>query len=166
MTNQEIVKAVLSKDSSALNGLKEKFKEKVSEAMKKLKSEPELGSGKKGTYYLNSVGYDSNGNWSYMVSKGANKPKKIQHQGEWREKLTSDMSDKEIEGSKTSKEIIDYYEQFLREKFNETKKSKEASSVLQLMDKDYTYQEALNKVLKDNPKINKTNLEKELDIYI
>lgn len=44
-------------------------------------------------------------------------------------------------------------------------KSKEAKKVLKLMDKDYSYSEALKIVLKDKT-INKIKLEKELDKYI
>lgn len=45
------------------------------------------------------------------------------------------------------------------------KKSKEASLVLKLMDKDYSYKDALNAVVKSK-KVNKRTLEKELDNYI
>ena len=45
-------------------------------------------------------------------------------------------------------------------------KSKECSAVLQLMDKDYSYSEALKKVIKDYNVKDKDKLEKELDIYI
>jgi len=45
-------------------------------------------------------------------------------------------------------------------------KSAACSQVLQLMDKDYSYQDALKKVLAENPAIKKADLEKELDIYI
>ena len=45
-------------------------------------------------------------------------------------------------------------------------KSVAASKVLQLMDKDYSYQKALSKVLADNPALDKTKLEQELDAYI
>jgi hypothetical protein len=45
------------------------------------------------------------------------------------------------------------------------KKSKAAKKVLQLMDKDFSYQDALRQVLKDK-RISKTKLEKELDYYI
>ena len=44
-------------------------------------------------------------------------------------------------------------------------KSKEASAVLQLMDKDYSYKDALEKVIKDTG-YDKVKLEKELDKYI
>lgn len=44
-------------------------------------------------------------------------------------------------------------------------KSKAASAVLQLMDKDMEYQEALAKVVKDMS-VNKKTLEKELNKYI
>lgn len=47
-----------------------------------------------------------------------------------------------------------------------TEKSKEARAVLKLMDQDYEYQDALKKVLKDDPKLNKKKLEKELETYI
>ncbi len=46
------------------------------------------------------------------------------------------------------------------------KKSKAASQVLKLMDKDYSYQEALKVALSLNSKISKKNLEKELDKYV
>lgn len=45
-------------------------------------------------------------------------------------------------------------------------KSESASKVLQLMDKDYSYSEALKKVLNEDKKISKKTLEKELDKYI
>ena len=45
-------------------------------------------------------------------------------------------------------------------------KSKQCAKVLQLMDEDFTYSKALKKVLSENPKTNKTELEKELNIYI
>lgn len=45
-------------------------------------------------------------------------------------------------------------------------KSKAASKVLQLMDKDYSYSEALKKVLKDDKRLSKKNLELELNKYI
>ena len=47
-----------------------------------------------------------------------------------------------------------------------TNKTKECSQVLQLMDKDYSYSEAVKKVIEQNPKIDKTNLETELNNYI
>lgn len=50
-------------------------------------------------------------------------------------------------------------------KTDKLKKSAACSKVLQLMDKDYTYQEALKKVLECN-KLNKKNLEFELNLYI
>ncbi|MDP3914393.1 MAG: hypothetical protein Q8R96_11740 [Bacteroidota bacterium] len=46
------------------------------------------------------------------------------------------------------------------------KKSKSVSKVLQLMDKDYSYQKALNSVLKSDKRLSKTKLEKELNLYI
>jgi hypothetical protein len=49
---------------------------------------------------------------------------------------------------------------------NENKKSKEASLVLQLMDKDYSYEKALTAVLKKHKNIDRATLEKELDKYI
>ena len=53
------------------------------------------------------------------------------------------------------------------QKINEAReKSKECSAVLQLMDKDYSYSEALKKVIKDYNIKDKAKLEKELDIYI
>jgi hypothetical protein len=45
-------------------------------------------------------------------------------------------------------------------------KSKAASKVLQLMDKDYSYTEALKKVLKEDKRLSKKNLELELNKYI
>jgi uncharacterized protein YoaH (UPF0181 family) len=45
-------------------------------------------------------------------------------------------------------------------------KSKAASKVLQLMDKDYSYGEAVKKVLKEDKRLDKKKLEKELDKYI
>jgi len=49
---------------------------------------------------------------------------------------------------------------------NENKKSKEASFVLKLMDKDYSYERALTAVLKKHKNIDRAKLEKELDKYI
>jgi hypothetical protein len=46
------------------------------------------------------------------------------------------------------------------------KKSRSASKVLQLMDKDYSYTDALNKVLKKDLRVDKAKLEKELNKYI
>ncbi len=46
------------------------------------------------------------------------------------------------------------------------RKSKAARKVLQLMDKDYSYQNALRKTLKEDKRLNKKKLEKELNIYI
>ena len=46
------------------------------------------------------------------------------------------------------------------------KKSKECSKVLQLMDKDYSYSEALKKVISEDKRLSKKKLEKELDTYI
>jgi hypothetical protein len=48
----------------------------------------------------------------------------------------------------------------------ENKKSKEASLVLQLMDKDYSYEKALTAVLKTHKNIDRATLETELDKYI
>ena len=45
-------------------------------------------------------------------------------------------------------------------------KSEAAKKVLQLMDKDYTYQEALNKVLRDDTYISRETLEHELNKFI
>jgi len=45
-------------------------------------------------------------------------------------------------------------------------KSKQCAKVLQLMDQDFSYQKALKKVLSENPKTKKKDLEKELSIYI
>lgn len=46
------------------------------------------------------------------------------------------------------------------------KKSSFCSEVLQLMDEDLTYCEALKVVLKKNPNLNKLELEEELNFYI
>lgn len=45
------------------------------------------------------------------------------------------------------------------------KKSKACSKVLQLMDSDFSYQNALLTVLKADKRLNKKKLEKELDKY-
>lgn len=45
-------------------------------------------------------------------------------------------------------------------------KSKGCKKVLQLMDKDFSYQEALKKVLTDDKRLSKKKLEKELNEYI
>ena len=46
------------------------------------------------------------------------------------------------------------------------KKSKAASKVLQLMDMDYSYQQALKKTLKEDRRLSKKKLEIELNHYI
>lgn len=46
------------------------------------------------------------------------------------------------------------------------KKSRACSKVLQLMDRDYSYGSALKKVLREDKRLSKSKLEKELDIYI
>lgn len=48
----------------------------------------------------------------------------------------------------------------------EKPKSKAASKVLKLMDKDFSYSEALKKVLKEDKRLSKKKLEKELNTYI
>ena len=53
----------------------------------------------------------------------------------------------------------------ITKKTMKAKKSLNCSKVLQLMDKDYTYTEAINIVLKDK-QVNKKRLEKELERYI
>jgi hypothetical protein len=45
-------------------------------------------------------------------------------------------------------------------------KSKAVSKVLQLMDKDYSYEKALKEVLKSDKRLSKKKLEKELNAYI
>lgn len=45
-------------------------------------------------------------------------------------------------------------------------KSDECSQVLCLMDEDYSYQEALEIVLTQNPHRDREDLEKELELYI
>jgi hypothetical protein len=49
---------------------------------------------------------------------------------------------------------------------NKLVKSRECSLVLQLMDKDFSYNKALGKVLNMDKSINKAKLENELNIYI
>ena len=93
--------------------------ESVNEAYTKLKSTIELGQGKKGVYYVHKVGFDTNGNWSYIVSRGGNKPKKIQHQGNWSSKITKTSTEDDVKNSKTAKEIIDYFEKYTKESVNE-----------------------------------------------
>ena len=46
------------------------------------------------------------------------------------------------------------------------RKTKQASQVLQLMDKDYSYSSALKKVLKKNKGLSRTKLEKDLNPFI
>lgn len=46
------------------------------------------------------------------------------------------------------------------------KKSAACSKVLQLMDKDYSYGQALKKTLKEDKRLSKEKLEAELDFYI
>ena len=45
-------------------------------------------------------------------------------------------------------------------------KSKNASKVLKLMDKDYSYSSALKKVLSEDKRLSKKKLEKELEKYV
>ena len=49
---------------------------------------------------------------------------------------------------------------------NKTSKSKAASKVLKLMDEDFSYIEALEKVLNQDKRLSKSKLEKELKVYI
>lgn len=67
-------------------------------------------------------------------------------------------------GTATYANKYDFY--FINESFVNESKSKEASMVLNLMDHDYSYEDALKIVLKADPSINKSKLEKELDQYI
>ena len=46
------------------------------------------------------------------------------------------------------------------------KKTKQASEVLQLMDKDYDYLTALKKVLRKNKNLTRAKLEKDLNPFI
>lgn len=46
------------------------------------------------------------------------------------------------------------------------KKSKSASKVLKMMDMDYSYSDSLKFVLKQDKRLNKKKLEKELNNYI
>lgn len=46
------------------------------------------------------------------------------------------------------------------------KKTKACSTVLKLMDLDFTYQQALRAVLKKDKRLSKVKLEKELNKYI
>jgi hypothetical protein len=46
------------------------------------------------------------------------------------------------------------------------KKPNYVSKVLQLMDQDYDYGEAVDAVLKDNPDLDRDHLEEELDDWI
>lgn len=50
--------------------------------------------------------------------------------------------------------------------FTTAHKSFACSKVLQLMDKDYSYQKALAAVMNEDDAINKNSLEKELNLYI
>ena len=45
-------------------------------------------------------------------------------------------------------------------------KSNSTHKVLELMDKDFSYEKALKKVLKADKRLSKVKLEKELDFYI
>ena len=56
------------------------------------------------------------------------------------------------------------FSEFLKEK-KAVKKTKSASKVLQLMDKDWSYGDAVKKIMKDD-KIPKPQLEKELEPFI
>jgi hypothetical protein len=49
---------------------------------------------------------------------------------------------------------------------NTLKKSAAASNVLQLMDKDFDYQEALEVTLSGDKRLSKEKLEKELNHYV
>jgi hypothetical protein len=77
---------------------------------------------------------------------------------------------KEMKESKTFKKILSVIEinSGLRgaKKTTKPKKSIAASKVLQLMDKDYSYQNALKEVLKNDKRLSKKKLEKELEIYV
>ncbi len=84
------------------------FKEYINESYKKVSVE--LGDG----FSIEKLGYDTNGNWSYMVSLAGTKSKKIQHQGEWERKITKDDNKTDLADSKIATEIKKYYEDFKR----------------------------------------------------
>ena len=87
------------------------LKKLLNEAKKAVKVDLELGKGKSGYYFITKVGYDANGNWSYWIAKGGNKPKKVQHQGGGG-KILADTTQKELNTSlqTTVKELIEYME--------------------------------------------------------
>lgn len=75
------------------------------------------------------------------------------------------MENKKIDNLRTLvRKLIKEEFENIKEKNN--KKSIYASMVLKLMDDDYSYTDALNKVLSNNKDVNKSELEKELDKYI
>lgn len=84
----------------------------VESKIKKLKTSIDLECGSGYCLFITSIGHDTNGNWSYMVAKGANKAKKIQHQGDWGAKITKDTTQSEAEDMKVYKEITKYYLEF------------------------------------------------------
>ncbi len=79
------------------------------------------------SYYVNKVGKDVNGNWSYWVSKGNGKSKKIQVTGNVKGEKVTDITrfqdtDKNIE--KVKKSVIDYYKKYLEQTNEEVLESK------------------------------------------
>ena len=64
------------------------------------------------------------------------------------------------------KEARELYRKAINKETATTYKTPECKKVLQLMDKDYTYEQALKKVLSENTYVSKTTLETELNKYI
>ena len=84
-----------------------------------------------GPFNISKLGYDANGNWSYMVSKGAGKPKKIQHQGDWPSKITKDDNTASVKNqAETAEEIIKYYKEFITEEIQLEEKSRVNSQAI------------------------------------
>ena len=123
--------------------LEESMKNAMNERMKKLKSPVELGGGRKGHYYLHSVGMDVNGNWSYKVSRGSHPPKKVQHQPNWGEKIRRDDSEREIQRSQTAAQIIDYYERFVKE----AARMRLKDIMKEILEEDSKYQQLVRQVM-------------------
>jgi hypothetical protein len=88
---------------------------------------------------------------------------------EWSEsiKIYVDEEAEELNYSNEAQDIFNgFYDDYLTLIVKCKVKSNEASKVLQLMDNDFTYQEALAKTLKEHESLCKQELEEELNKYI
>jgi hypothetical protein len=87
------------------------FKEYVELEEAYKKTEVLLGDG----YVIDKLGYDSNGNWTYIISSRKKAKIKVQHQGDWSRKVTKDDKGENISKEKIATEIKEYITDVLNE---------------------------------------------------